>query len=90
MEKLTFMLLSPIWFNVEDLKRKFKYLVRKTFPGTCDRIGFKFYKKQMSYENHDICHDIMISYVDAVIKNWDSFAKVVTYVGYEIKNLEEV
>ena len=56
----------------------------------CDRIGFKFYKMQMNSENHVICHDIMISYVDAVIKNWDGFAKVVTYVGYEIKNLEEV
>jgi|KBSSwiStaDraftv2_1062776.scaffolds.fasta_scaffold758761_1 hypothetical protein len=44
----------------------------------------------MNSENHVICHDIMISYVDAVIKNWDGFAKVVTYVGYEIKNLEEV
>ena len=69
MKKLILMLLSPIGVNVEDLKRKFKYLVRKTFPGTCDRIGFKFYKKQMSYENHDICHDIMISYVEIVIKN---------------------
>ena len=63
------MLLSPIGFNVEDLKRNFKYLVRKTFQGTCDRIGFKFYKKQMNSENHEICLDVMISYEEVVIKN---------------------
>ena len=69
MKKLILMLLSPIGVNVEDLKRKFKYLVRKTFPRTCDRIGFKLYRKQMNYENHEICHDIMISYVEVVIEN---------------------
>ena len=63
------MLLSPIGVNVEDLKPKFKYLVRKTFPGKCDRIGFKFYKKQMNSENHEICLDVMISYEEVVIKN---------------------
>ena len=68
MEKLILMLLSPIGVNVEDLKRKFKYLVRKTFPGKCDRIGFKFYKKQMNSENHEICLDVMISYEEVVIK----------------------
>ena len=69
MKKLILMLLSPIGVNVEDLKRKFKYLVRKTFPGTCNRIGFKLYRKQMNSKNHEICHDIMISYVEVVIEN---------------------
>ena len=90
MEKLILMLLSPIRVNVEDLKQKFKYLVRKTFPGTCDQIGFKFYKKQMNSENHEICLDVMISYEEDVIKNWECFAKVVTYVDYETKYPEEV
>ena len=90
MEKLIFMLWSPIWVNVEDLNGKLKYLVRKTFPGMCDRIGFKFYKKQMNSENHEICHDIMISYVEVVIENWEGFVKVVMYVDYETKYPEEV
>ena len=44
----------------------------------------------MNYENHEICHDIMISYVEVVIENWEGFAKVVTYVDYETKYPEEV
>jgi len=41
----------------------------------------------MKSENYEICHDNMISYVESVIKNWEGFAKVVTYVGYETKYL---
>ena len=70
MEKLIFMLWSPIWVNVEDLKGKLKYLVRKTFPGMCDRIGFKFYKKQTKFENHKICHDIICGDCDKKLRRF--------------------
>ena len=75
MKKLIFMLLSPIWVIVEDLNRKFEHFVHETWPQTCDRIDFKFYKKQMKSENYEICHDNMISYVESVIKNWEGFCK---------------
>jgi hypothetical protein len=31
--------------------------------------GFKLYKIQMKFENHEICQVLMISYVEVVIKN---------------------
>jgi len=48
----------------------------------------KFYKKQMKSENHEICHDIVLSYVKTVVKNWEDFSKVDTYVAYKSKNLQ--
>jgi hypothetical protein len=33
----------------------------------------------MKSENHKICQDVMISYVEAVVKIWEDFAQVVTY-----------
>ena len=41
----------------------------------------------MKSENHEICHDIMISYVEIVIKNWGGFAKVDMCVAYKSKHL---
>jgi len=38
--------------------------------------GFKIYKKQKKSKNHEICHDVMISYVEVVVKNWKGSAKV--------------
>jgi len=35
----------------------------------CCRIVVKLYKNQMKSENHEICHDIKISYVDVMEKN---------------------
>ena len=89
-KKLIFMLLSPIWVIVEDLNGKVEHFVHEMWPQTCDQIGSKFYKKQMKSENYEICHDHTISYVESVIKNWEGFAKVVTYVDYETKYPEEV
>ena len=37
-------------------------------------------------ENHEICRDIEISYVEIAVKNWVRFAKVDTYVAYKSKN----
>ena len=70
MKKLIFMLLSPIWVIVEDFKEKFEYLLHKTWPWTCDRIGFKFYKKQMNSKNHDICHDIICGGCDKKLRRF--------------------
>ena len=43
-------------------------------------------KKQTKSENHEICRDIEISYVEIAIENWVRFAKVDTYVAYKLKH----
>ena len=48
-------------------------------------MAFKFLKKQTKSENHEICRDIEISYVEIAVKNWVRFAKVDMYVAYESK-----
>jgi hypothetical protein len=50
------------------MKRNFKHLVQETRPRTCGLMVFKFKKKQTKSENQEICQDVMISYVEAVIK----------------------
>ena len=40
----------------------------------------------MKSENHEICRDIEISYVEIAVKNWVRFAKVDTYVAYKSKH----
>ena len=64
MEILIFMLLSPILATIEVLKGKFEHVVHEILPRTCAWIGFKFYNKQT---------------VEAVIKKWECFTKVLTY-----------
>ena len=43
----------------------------------------------MKSENHEICHDVMISYVEAVGKNWEGFVQFVTYDVYKPKHLRK-
>ena len=73
------MLLSPMWGLNREMKENFKHLVHETWPRMCGRITFKFYKKQTNSENHEICQDLMISYVEAVVKNWECFAQFYMY-----------
>ena len=51
-------------------------------------MDFKFLKNQTKSENHEICRDIEISYVEIVVKNWGRFAKVDMYVVYKLKHLQ--
>ena len=46
-------------------------------------------KKKTKYENHEICQDLMISYVEAVVKNWEGFAQSVMYDVYKPKFLKK-
>ena len=39
-------------------------------------LFFKFYKKQTKTKNLETCRDVMISYVEAVIKIWGGFTQV--------------
>ena len=52
--------------------KKIEHLVQKTWLRTCGRIVLKL-KKQTKSENHEFCHDVMISYVKVVVKIWESF-----------------
>ena len=80
------MLFSIKWGRIQDQTTNFEHLVHKTWPWTCGRVVFKFYKKQTKSENHETCQDVMISYVEAVIKIWEGFAQVVTYDACKPKN----
>ena len=82
---------SCYWVQFEALLKNWKensnILFTKHDNERARRIGFKFYKNQTKSENYEICQDIMISYMEAVIKNWAGFVKVVTYVAYKTKHL---
>ena len=52
--------------------------------------GFKILKKQTKSENHEICRDIEISYVEIAVKNWVRFAKVDMYVAYRSKHTSPI
>ena len=41
----------------------------------------------MKSENHEIYQDLVISYVEAVVKNWEGFAQSVMYDVYKPKYL---
>ena len=86
-EKMIFMLFSIMWGRIQEQTTNFEHLVYETWPRTCGRIVFKFYKMQTKSENHETCWDIVISYVEAMIKILEDFVHVVTYDAYKSKNL---
>ena len=63
------MLLSSLRGLTREMKKKFKHLVQETRPRMCGPMVFKFIKKQTKTENHEICQDLMISHVEAMVKN---------------------
>ena len=78
---------SIMWGRIQDQTTNFKHLVHETWPRTRGRVVFKFYKKQTKSENHKTYQDVMISYVEAVIKIWEGFTQVVMYDACKPKNL---
>ena len=82
---MIFMLLSPMWGCIHEMEGKFGH---EPWPRMCGQINLKFYKKQTKSENHKICHDIIISKVETVVKKiWEGFAYVVKYTPYRSKKL---
>ena len=65
---MIFMVLSVVWGRIQERTQNFEHLVHETWPWTCGRIVFKFYKMQTKSGNHETCRDVMISYVEDVIK----------------------
>ena len=82
-EKMIFMLFSIMWGRIQEQTTNFEHLVHETWPRTCGRVVFKFYKKQTKSENHETCQDVMISYVEAMIKIWEGLVHVVMYDAYK-------
>ena len=81
------MLLSVVWGRIQERTQNFRHLVHETWPWTCVRSVFKLYKKKTKSENHETCQDVIISYVEAVIKICEGFAQVVTYDAYHLVGL---
>jgi hypothetical protein len=51
----------------------------ETWSWTCHPVVLNMYKTQTTSKNHEICWNVMISYVEAVIKILECFEKVVTH-----------
>ena len=83
------MLFGLVWGLTYEMKRNFEHLVQETQLQTCDQMVFKFLKKQTKSENHEIFHNVMVSYMKVVVKNWKSFAYIyfVMYDVYKSKHL---
>ena len=85
--KMIFMLFSIMWGRIQEQTTNFEHLIHETWPRTYGRVVFKFYKKQTKSKNHETCQDVMISYMETVIKIWEGFAQVVTHDACKPKNL---
>ena len=86
-QKMIVMLLSVVWGRIQERIRNFGHLVHERWSRTCVRSVFKYYEKQMKSENHETCWDVVISYVEAMIKIWEGFVHVVTYDAYKSGHL---
>ena len=72
--KMIFMLLSPVWGFTPGMKRNFGHLVQETRPQRVAKWFLNSKKSKRSLKIHEICQDLMISYVEAMVKNWEGFA----------------
>ena len=54
--------------HIQKMNGKFEVFDHEPCPRACGPIVLNFYKKQMKSEKCEICNDIMISYVDAMVK----------------------
>ena len=52
----------------KKMNGKFEVLDHEPCPRACGPTVLNFYKKQMKSEECEICNDIIISYVDAMVK----------------------
>ena len=67
------MLFSPVWGLPREIKRNFLTSCSGNTPKNVYPNDFKILKKQKKSENHEICQYLVISYVEAVVKNWVGF-----------------
>ena len=86
-KKMIFFSLSLFWYRIQGQTINLEHCVRETWAETRGGNVWKFYKKQTKSKNHEIHRVVRISYVEAMVKNWECFGKVDTYVVYKSDHL---
>jgi hypothetical protein len=77
--KMIYMLFSTSYALFQEKIGIFKHDAHETRLRTCDPVVLKLYKTQINSKNHESCWDVMISYVETMIKIWKCFVKVATH-----------
>ena len=86
--KMIFMLFSIMWGRIQEQTTNFEHLVHETWPRTCGRIVFKFYKKANEVRKSwklSRCQDIICGGCDKKIEEVSH--KFVTYNAYHLVGL---
>jgi hypothetical protein len=60
----------------QEQTKIFEHHAHETRPRICDLVVLKLYKTQTKSENHETSQDVMISYVETLIKNLKMFHKI--------------
>ena len=80
---------SCYWVRCEVLPGKWKEISNMLFRKHDHEHVAQWFlnskKKQTKSENHQIHQDLVISYMEAVVKNWEGFTQSVTYDVYNPK-----
>jgi hypothetical protein len=66
--KMIFMLFSTSYNLFQEQTGLFEHHARETRSGTCNPVVLKLYKTQTKSENYETSRDVMISYVETLIK----------------------
>ena len=72
------MIFSVCWGRIQGVTWNLEHLVDVTCRVSCGKSEFKLYKIQTKSENHKTCGGVVLSHVEAVVKNWEDFEQVVT------------
>ena len=74
---MIFMLFSIMWGRIQEQTTNFEHLVHETWPQTCGRVIFKFYKKFVTYDAYHL--------VALFTKSWNFFGLQASYVTTCVK-----
>ena len=78
------------YFEVLSMKwNEISNILSRKHDHKCASEWFKIKKKQMKSKNYEIYQYLVISYVEAIVKIWESFEHFVTYDAYKSKHLKE-
>ena len=72
------MIFSVCWGRIQGVTWNLEHLVDVTCRVSCGKSEFKLYKIQTKSENHETCGGVVLSHVEAMVKNWEDFEQVVT------------
>jgi hypothetical protein len=69
-------------------KESLHVLFNKKWSWDYGQIVLKFYKIQMKSKTHEICQDVMVSYVEVVVNSWECFVQITMCATYKPKHLQ--